>query len=54
MYELGKIINLRSGTYVYHIIAVSVDPLGGKCVRKIRSCSQGKQGKKQGMSWEKS
>ena len=53
MYELGKIINLRSGTYVYHIIAVSVDPLG-KCVWKIRGCSQGKQGKKQGMSWEKS
>ena len=45
---------LKSGTYYeyYHVIAISVDPLQN-CVRKIRSCSQGKQGKKQGINWEK-
>ena len=49
----GENHKLKSGTYYeYHVITISVDPLQ-KCVRKIRSCSQGKQGKKQGINWEK-
>ena len=45
---------LKSGTYYqYYVIAIRVDPLQ-KCDRKIRSCSQGKQSKKQDMNWEKS
>ena len=49
----GKNHKLKSGIYYeYHVIAISVDPLQ-KCVRKIRSCSQRKQGKKQGINWEK-
>ena len=42
----GKNHKLNSRVYYeYHVIAVSVDPLQ-KFVRKIRSCSQRKQGKK--------
>ena len=55
-YEQGTKKNhkFKAGAYYdYLVIAIVVDPLQ-KCVRKIRSCSLGKQGKKQGTNWEKS
>ena len=50
----GKNHKLKAVTYCdYVVIAIIVDPLQ-KCAGKIRCCGQRKQGKNQGMNWEKS
>ena len=50
----GKNHKLKAVTYCdYVVIAIIVDPLQ-KCAGKIRCCGQRKEGKNQGMNWEKS